>query len=641
MALAFMRRHRSILNWLLVLVIASFIYFYIPTFFGPSQGSPGEALATVGGMPITVAEFQKAYLQTRQRYERIYQGRMNAEALKALGLENQVLDGLVSQRLVQIEAKRLGLTVTDEEVAREIATSPSFQQGGRFIGADQIRRYLDATGTSVAEFEDQVRTGLLRQRLQDLVTSPVTVSSAEAEQEFRRRNEQVKAEYVLVDAGRFHAQISVTDAEVRGRFDSHKADYKLPERRVVSYVLVDPEALQARVTATDREIETYYGEHRDEFTQPEEVCASHILVKVKARPDDKEGHTDAEARKLAEDILGELKAGADFAALAKARSEDPGSASRGGDLGCFPRGNMVAEFDDAAFSLSAGQTSDLVKTSFGYHIIRVSSHRDETTPALSQVRDRIRSTLLGQKAASVADEKAAAVAEALRKGKSLEDAAKDQGLTVAKSGALARGDAAPPLSSPALVAKAFSLKAGEASAEPFSVPRGVAFISLSEIQAPRLPEFDEVKDKIKIEMVEEEALKRARATADELSARARKEGLEKAARSLGLVRKETPAFVSRGSAFGDLGSSVTLDEAVFGLAEGSLSDPIRASDGYAVVRVEEKHGFDPEAFSAQRASLVSSLETAKKDRLFQAYMNEARRRVEIERRPDLMKRVTG
>jgi peptidyl-prolyl cis-trans isomerase D len=641
MALAFMRRHRSILKWLLVLVIGSFIYFYIPTFFGPTAGSVGESLATVGGLPISVGEFQKAYLQTRQQYERVYQGRLNPEALKALGLENQVLEGLVARRLVVLEAKRLGISVTDDEVAHEIATSPSFQQEGRFVGADQIKRYLESTGTTTDEFEDQVRSDLLRRRLETLVTAGVVVTPAEAEQEFRRRNEQVKAEYVLVDAARFRPQVSPSDADVASRFETRKESYKFPERRVVSYVLVDPDALQGRAAVTDREIEAYYGEHRDEFLQPEEVCASHVLIKVKARPEDPEGHSDAEARTLAEGLLSQIKGGADLAALAKARSEDKGSATRGGDLGCFQRGRMVPEFDDAAFALSAGQTSELVKTSFGYHIIRVASHREETTPALSQVRERIRSALLGQKAASLADAKSAALADLVRRGKSLEDAAKEQGLAVAKSSPFARGEAPPPLSSPALVAKAFELAPKQTSPEPFSLPRGIAFISLAEIQAPRLPQFEEVKARIKDELITEGALVQARAAAVALKARADKEGLEKAAAGQGLVRKETSGLVGRGSALGDLGSSVTLDEAVFALSEKTLSEPIPVADGIAVVRVLEKKPFDPAAFETQKASLIASLEGEKKQRLFQAYLNQARQHVVVDRRPDLLKRVVG
>jgi peptidyl-prolyl cis-trans isomerase D len=641
MALAFMRRHRSMLNWMLVLVIASFIYFYIPTFFGPTKGSVGEALATVGGLPISVGEFQKAYLQTRQRYERVYQGRLNPEALKALGIEGQVLEGLVAERVVLLEAKRLGISVTDAEVAREIATSPNFQQDGHFIGADQIRRYLESTGTTTDEFEEQIRADLLRRRLQSLVTAGVAVSPAEAEEEFRRRNEEVKAEYVLVDAARFRSQVSVSDAEVAARFESRKESYRFPERRVVSYVLIDPDALQGRVTATDREIEAYYGEHRDEFVQPEEVCASHVLVKVKARPEDPEGHSDADAKKLAEGLLAQIKDGADLAAVAKAHSEDKGTASRGGDLGCFQRGRMVPEFDDAAFSLAAGKTSDLVKTSFGYHIIRVSSHKEETTPALSQVKARIRATLLGEKAAALADEKSATLAAALHGGKSLEDAAKEQGLTVAKSSPFARGEAPPPLASPAVTAKAFGLTLKQTSPDPLSLPRGTAFISLAEIQAPRLPQLDEVKARIKDELVEEAALAKARDAAAALKAKAEKDGLEKAATAQGLVRKETSGFVGRGSAMGDLGTSLALDTAVFVLAEKKLSDPIPVPDGVAIVRVLEKKPFDPQAFESQKASLISSLEAQKRQRLFQAYMAEARQRIVVDRRPDLMKRVVG
>jgi peptidyl-prolyl cis-trans isomerase D len=302
---------------------------------------------------------------------------------------------------------------------------------------------------------------------------------------------------------------------------------------------------------------------------------------------------------------------------------------------------MVPEFDDAAFGLAAGKTSDLVKSSFGYHIIRVSSHREETTPALGQVKERIRSTILGQKAASLADEKSTTISEALRRGKTLDDAAKEQGLAVAKSSPFARGEAPPPLASPAVTAKAFGLALKQTAPEPFALPRGIAFISLAEIQAPRLPGLEEVKARIKDELVEEGALAKARDAAAALRSKAEKDGLEKAATAGGLVRKETAGLVGRGSAMGDLGSSLALDSAVFLLPEKTLSDPIPVADGVAIVRVLEKKAFDPQAFESQKASLTSSLEAEKKQRLFQAYLAQARQRTVVDRRPDLMKRVVG
>ncbi len=641
MALALMRRHRRWLFAFLWVVIAAFIILYFPAFQGSTTGSPGETLASVGGLPISVGDFQKTYLQQRQMYERIYQGRLDAAGIKAMGLEKQVLEGLIAERLIVLEAKRLGLTVSDEAVAREISTSPQFQQNARFIGGAEIKRLLELRGMSEEEFEDGIRADLLKRRLEALVTDGVSVTPADAEREFRRRAEQIKAEYVLASVVPFRAQVSVGDDEVKARFESRKDAYKIPEQRIVSYLLVDTEVLKGRVTVTDRDVDAYYQEHKDEFKEPEQVCASHILIKVKAKPQDQDGHPEAEARALAESLLAQVKAGADLAALAKKSSEDQGSAAQGGDLGCFFRGQMVPEFDNAAFSLASGQTSDLVKSPFGFHIIRAVSHREESTATLTQVKDRIRASILDQRAKALSDEKVDAVAEALRRGKTLDTTARENGFTVAKSGPLSRGEGAPPLTSPALVARAFGLKPSEIEKEPFRVPRGMAFIALAEIKAPRIPDLTEVKEKVKADIVEEGALAKARETAVLLRARAEKEGLEKAALAEKLVRKETPAFVGRGQAIGDLGSGAALDEAAFALPEKTLSEPVRTSGGYAILRIMEKKPFDPAAFEAQKATLLASLKSEKKGQLFQAYMTEARQRFTIERRPEAMKRVVG
>ena len=212
MALALMRRHRRWLFAFLWVVIAAFIILYLTPFQGTSAGSPGETLASVGGLPISVGEFQKSYLRQRQMYERIYQGRLDATALKSMGLESQVFEGLVADRLVVLEAKRLGIAVSDEAVAREIATSPQFQQNGRFIGASEIKRRLELGGVSEEEFEEGIRADLLKRRLEGLVSDGVTVTPAEAEQEFRRRTEQIKAEYVLVAVAPFRVKHRDGDA---------------------------------------------------------------------------------------------------------------------------------------------------------------------------------------------------------------------------------------------------------------------------------------------------------------------------------------------------------------------------------------------------------------------------------------------
>ena len=641
MALGFMRRHRRWLFAFLWIVIAAFIILYIPAFEGSTASGPSEALASVGGLPITVGEFQKAYLRQRQMYERLSQRPLDPAALRGLGIENQVFESLVTERVVFLEAKRLNLAVSDDAVAREIATSPQFQQNGAFIGAAEIRRLLDLRGMSTEEFEEAIRSDLARRKLEALVTAGVSVTPAEAEREFRRQREKVRAEYVLVDAAPYRSQVAVSDDELKARFEGRKDTYRIPEKRVVSYVLLDAEALKPRVALTDREVDSYYEEHRDEFKEPEEVCASHILVKVRAKEGIPEGHEDGEARTIAESLLAQIKGGADFATLAKKSSEDKGSADRGGDVGCFPRGRMVPDFDNAAFSLAAGETSGLVKSSLGYHVIHAASHREEAFAPLERVKEGIRNNLLNQRATALADEKMELLGAALRRGRSLEDAAKEQGVVVAKSPPLARGEPAEPLASPALVARAFELKPGEIEKEPFPLARGYAFIALAEVKPSRMTTFDEIKERVKADLLVERSFEKARETAAALKVRAEKAGLEKAAAASGLVRKETPSPVGRGLSWGDLGASAALDEAAFGLPEKTLSEPVGTANGYVVLRLLEKPAFDHAAFESERASVVASLKEAKKRQLFEAYLKQARQRFAIERRPDVMKRVVG
>jgi len=639
MALGFMRRHRRWLFGFLWLVILAFIILYIPAFDQESDQGLGLTVAQVADRKITLGEYQRSYLRQRQMYQSMYQGRMNDDMLRRMGIEEQALQGLVDERILALEAERLGIRVDDAMLKQRVAIAPEFQQDGKFLGSKEIRNRLERSGVSVREFEESFRNSILRERLIALVTDSVQVSAAEAEKEFRRRNEQVKAEYVVVTAD--NAGITATDEEVRARFDANKDAYRYPERRVLSYALIDAPSLASQVTLTDRDLAAYYEANRDQFAQGEELCASHVLVKVKASPEAKEGHADEEARRIAQSALDEIRLGADFAAVAKRMSEDLGSASQGGDLGCFPRGRMVPEFDNAAFSLDAGQASDVVRTSFGYHVIKAVSRKDEAVPPFAQVKESIRQQVMVERVQAKVREKAEATAAALRSGRSLEEAAREQGLTVQKSAPLARSDVQPPLASATLLSKAFELKKGEAAADPLPAANGYALIEVAEIQPPRLPDLKEVQDKVRADVVGDKAFEKSRVIAADLRTRAQQAGLEKAAAALGLVRKQGDALVPRGQPIGDLGSGAAVEKTVYSLPVGGLSEPVRTPAGFAVVRVLEKKEYDPAAFEKEKAALIASLEEEKRGRLFQAYMQEARKRFPVSRRPDAISRVTS
>ena len=584
MALAAMRRHRRWLYGFLWLVILAFVILYVPALQDQGQGTPAETVVSVGGLPVSVGEYQRAYSRQRQFYAQLYQGRLDESMLEQLGLDTQVLETLVTERLVELEAKRLGITVSSEAVARAIASSPEFQDQGRFIGKDEIRRRLELAGLNEAELERSLRQRLERESLEGLIGAAVVASDAEVESEFRRRTEQVRLEDVLADAARYRPALGPSADEVGARFEAKRDAYRIPEQRVVSYVLLDRATLQPQVAVTDRELEIHYQDRREEFRQDEEACASHILVKVK-QADAAEGHSDAEAQAIAQKLLDQLKGGADFAELARESSEDQGSASQGGDLGCFGPGRMVPEFDGAAFALEPGATSDLVKTSFGYHVIRLASKREATVLPFAQVKERIRASLTEKKTRELGEQKAEALAAALATGQALEAAAKAQGLSVQKSAPFARGEAPPVRQSASLLALVFQMKAGETEKEGFALPQGAAFIALAEVQPARAPELEAVKERVREDLVQEAALEKARAAAADVRARAEKLGLEKAAASVSLVRKETQALTGRGQPLGDLGTGMALEEAAVSLPEKTLSEPARASAGWAVLRV--------------------------------------------------------
>lgn len=645
MALDIVRRNRNSFLLLLPLwiVIAGFVAFYIPSFQQGASGDGGnETIGSVGGERITAADFQQAYLNRRRFYERMYQGRVDANMLKAMGLESQVFEGLVTEKLVALEAKRLGVTVDDAAVAKAIETDPGLQRDGRFIGKDELKRLLDIQGVSADEFAESKRHELVGEKLQTIVTGALTATAAEALEEFRRRNEQLKAEYVLVVADPQRAGLSATDAEIKARLDAEKERYRIPEKRVVSYLVVDPEALRSQVSVTDGDMDQYYQAHRSEFTEPEEVCASHILVRAKSATET-EGHSDADAKQIATDLLAKARATTDFAALAKKSSEDKGSQANGGDLGCFARGRMVPEFEAAAFGLDAGKISDLVKSPYGYHIIRVASRKAETTPVFSAVKEKIRTVLTGERAATLADEKQGAIADSLSKGRSLEQVAQEQKGSLQKSAPFARGETpAGPIGSKALVAKAFALKPGETEKTGFRVGAGaVAFIALADVQPGRAAELKDVGEKVKADILEEKAFAQARERAQALKAKAEGGSLEKASSSMGLVRKETLSLVSRTQPLGDLGSGASLEAAVFALPEKVLSDPLRTASGYAIVRVTEKKPYDPASFEKEKGSILAQLTQAKRSNLFESFIRQARERYAVEQRGDIVRRISG
>ena len=633
MALAFLRRHRRWFFVFLWVVILAFVILYIPS-FDPATRLAESTIATVGGHPIQGSAFQRQYLRQKRQFLAMNQGQIDEAMLEQMGLREQVLSSMVREQLEALEADRLGLMIDDKAVIKAITEDPQLQSDGRFVGAATLTRLLQQQGMTNLEFENDVRKQLKTKRLREVITDGVIVSDAEVSKEFRRRSDLIKAEYVFFDASRFEAGLAPAESEAKAWFEDNPERFRLPERRIVSFIQVDPVALRSKMMPTGTEVETYYRNNPTEFTTPAQVCGRHILLKVKQGPS-AEGHEDAEARQLAEGALSRLQKGEAFEKVAKEASEDS-SAANGGSLGCFGRGQMVPEFESAAFALQPGATSGLVRSSFGYHIIKVDTQLEATTLPLEQARQRIESGLMDTKARDLAGQKVEAVATALKSNRTLEQIATAQGLTVVRSEPLRLGKGSGVLTSPVLLSSVFELKAGETAKDGYPAGAGAAFIRVDEVLPPKTPEFSEVADEVRVDLVKHLARERARAAAVSLAADASRSDLVKAAGRAKATRVETKGLVGRGQAFSEIPQSSLVEDQFFELPEGVLSPPIDTPTGVAVVRITKKESSDETALVLQRESIRDSLAAAKKDRLFSSYLQTLTERFPITRNAEAL-----
>jgi peptidyl-prolyl cis-trans isomerase D len=630
-----MRRHRGWLKWSLALVVLAFIFFYIPDFLGTDDGTtPNAVVARVGGQEITAAAFRRAYLSQLQSYQRAYGGSINEQLLKQMGIDKQILQQLIDERAAIAEAQRLGMTVSDAEVAQRISTLPAFQQNGQFAGRqiyEQVLR-MQRPPLTTGEFEDNMRRALLVEKLRAAVTDWVAVSDAELEREYRRRNEKVKLEMVIFTPEKMQDAVTVTDADVSAYFDKHKEQYRVAEKRKIRYLLLDSDAVKAKLVVPPGDVERYYQQNIQQYSTPEQVRASHILLKT-------EGKDDAAVKAQAESILKQVKSGADFAALAKKFSEDESSAPAGGDLDYFGRGRMVKEFEDTAFTLEPGTISDLVKTQFGYHIIKVVDKKPAATRPLDEVRPQIAEQLAYERAQTQVTELAATLGSSIKRPADLETVAKSRGLTVQDSGFFAKDEPITGLGpAPEVASEAFLMKEG-AVAGPMRVARGQVFFATAGKEDARLPKLDEVKDRVKADAVRDKARDVSRQRAESLAAEF-KTDFAAAAKRAGLEPKTTE-FIPRGSPLPDVGVSPAIDTAAFALPTGGVTPAIVADAGTVIARVAERQDVKPEELAAARDGLRTELLNEQRTRFFGAYMAKARERLKTTIDEESVRRVIG
>jgi peptidyl-prolyl cis-trans isomerase D len=604
----------------------------------PGQGtdsvSAADVVATVDNQSITITDI-------RAQLGRIERTGAIPAALEPLYAQ-QVLNELVFQKELAIEAKQLGITVTDQERADRIRQLvPTAFVGGTFVGNDQYAAQVEAaSGMGVPEFEDLVGQGLLEEKFRELVTDGITVSPAEVQQEFRRRNDKIKISYAVVKPEDLQSKIEASDADLSAYFEKNKGRYNVPERRIVQYAFLDLEQLRLHANISQDQIRAYYNDHIDRYKQPDRAHVAHILFKTV-------GKTDAESeeiRKKAEDVLKKAKSGANFGDLAKQYSEDT-SKDKGGDLDWIVRGQTVPEFEQAAFTSPIGSVSDLVKTQYGFHIVKVLDRQAARTQTLDEVFPQILGALQEDQAQRAAEDLSGQIsAEIRRSGRvSIDDLAKKFNLKLGQTPPLEANQPIPEVgNSPELAETVFRLRPGDDSS-PIHTDKGYVVISVKEDQPAHPAALSEVHDRVLADYRHEKATDLAKTRAEELAKRAKSgEDLTKAAKALGLEAKTSDLF-SRTGSVSDLGGAAQLGPA-FSLSAGQTSDAVSLGANWAVYKVLDRQDANPADMAKQQQDVQQQLLDARRTMAFEAFRksldNSMRQGGKLKMNAENLRRIT-
>src|SRR5580658_8599485 len=395
---------RYMLIGLLSVVALSMVTYLIPG-FGNAATKTAEndgVLADIGNTKLTAQEVVTAMQSIIQR------GQLPPEMVDVY--VPQIVDEMVQQRAIVYEFEHMGLTVSDDEVLVGLqSVNPQYFKDGVLISKDEYEQRLAAQGMTLQDGVDDMRRNLMMVKVKNIVYASILVPDKEVLDEYRKQKERATIEYLAFAPAKFQSDVKPTDKEIHAMFEAHHAEYMTPEKRSFEVLIVDQAKMEQAMTIPDAELHAAYNASMDNFRMPDRVKAQHILIKTDFKSDAKA------ALAKAEDLLKQLKAGADFSKLAEKNSDDSSNAPKGGDLGWFVRGQMVPEFDKAAFALKPGELSGIVTSQYGYHIIKVNEKENARVKPFEEVKGDLAAELKKQRITEQMQKTADGVHDALAK----------------------------------------------------------------------------------------------------------------------------------------------------------------------------------------------------------------------------------
>jgi peptidyl-prolyl cis-trans isomerase D len=620
---------------LLGIICLSMLTYLIPGLGSSTFNSSPDAVAAVAGKDITAFEVQQQLnLATR--------GQSVPDALRGF-YAKQVLDQMVFKQALEVEAQRLGIQVTNDELSDRIKQIlPTAWNGDIWLKDKYTTEVETKIGMQVPQFEEYLRDQMLQEKFHQLVTDAITVSPEEMQREFLRRNEKVQIEYAIVKPSDLASTIQPTDSDLTAFYTKHAGQYQVPEKRSARYALLDLNRLRGAAQASDAALHAYYNAHIDDYMVANRVHVEHILFKSIGKTDAE----IAEIRQKAEGVLKQAKSGANFEDLAKKFSEDDATKPKGGDLGWIIEGQTVPEFQRAAFTLPKGSVSDLVKTQYGFHIIKVLDHESAHTKTFDEVRNAIQPVVIEEQVTAQSNKISTDMATAVRQSnhQPLDVLAKKFNLDLGESPAAAATDPVTAFGNSAeLRSSLFQLRPGELS-QPIQTAQGFVIITPKDVVPAHQGALAEVRDRVLADYQQDKSLELARSKAEELSKLAQGgEAFDKAAKSLNLTTKTSESF-SRTGSVPDIGAGNLIENA-FTMPVNQVSAAKQVAGNWLVYRIVGHEPVIQSELILQADQIRQQLLQAKQNAAYDAFKNALEDRLKKEGKltinADAMKRLGG
>ena len=622
---------KYVLTSILVVICVAMAWYLVPTFTGQGLGNNGKnpVLATVDGADITTTAVRK---QALQMIEQQYPSARAQAAILVPMVAPQAKDLLINQKILIAEARRMGFKATPDDVRQELEhgeLGATFFPGGKFIGMQAYEDLLASHDLTRDEFEQSIGDSILIRKLQSAVTGGATVTDAEVRKEFERRNTKVKFDYAAIKKDDVLKTLHPTEPELQAFHERNKQTYvnSIPEKRQLKYVVLDNARMLAQTQVTQQQLDDYYSQHREEFRIPGQVTVRQIVLNKPLAGSD--GKVDQKAldaaRAKADDIAKQLKAGADFAQLAKKYSDDA-TKENGGLVGSVrPDVFPDAAVKTAVTSTPKGQSSDVISAGYAFVIIHIDDRQDARIKPLAEVKDQIEPLIRQQNAAQEAQRAADQLLSLARaNGSSLEKAAASKGLQATTTDFVTSRDALPGIGAdPQFMNMAF---AQEKNAPPdvASVHSGFVIYQVTDVKPPSTPTFAEIRDRVESEFKNERAAQLLNQKTQELADQAKaKHDLRKAAKEAGAPVK-TSEFVAPDGQVPDIGSMSGSAAVAFTLKPGDISGPINNGSTGVVLSLLERQAPTDQDFAAKRDEIRQGLTQEKQTELFGLFLSNLR-----------------